>query len=69
MEGLGKALLLSGLVIAAIGAGLWLLGRNGGGLLPGDLVVERRNVRVYFPLATCLLISLALSALAWFFRR
>lgn len=69
MDSLGKNLVLIGLVIAAVGGALWLLGRSGGGLLPGDIVVEKRNVRFYFPIVTCLVISLVLSAIAWLTRR
>ena len=60
--------MVMGLVIAAIGAALWLFGRSGG-FLPGDLVVERKNVRFYFPVVTCLVISLVLTLIAWLTRR
>ena len=69
MDSLGKNLVLIGLVIAAVGAALWLFGRSGGGLLPGDLVIEKKNVRFYFPVVTCLVISLVLSVIAWVMRR
>jgi hypothetical protein len=66
---MGKTLLIVGLVIAAVGAGMWLFGRAGGGFLPGDIVVEKKNVRFYFPLVTCIVISAVLSLLAWLMRR
>jgi hypothetical protein len=66
---MGRTLLLIGLVIAAVGALLWLFGKNGGGFLPGDIVVERKNVRFYFPIVTCLVVSLVLSVIAWLMRR
>ena len=69
MESLGKSLFVIGLVVAAIGIALWLFGRNGGGFLPGDIVVEKKNVRFYFPVVTCLVVSLVLSAIAWLMRR
>jgi hypothetical protein len=69
VDSLGKNLVLVGLMIAAIGAALWLFGRNGGGLLPGDIVVEKKNVRFYFPVVTCIVVSLVLSAIAWLMRR
>ena len=69
MDSLGKNLVWIGLVIAAVGGALWLFGRNGGGLLPGDIVVEKKNLRFYFPIVTCLVISLVLSAIAWLTRR
>lgn len=69
MDSLGKTLFLFGIALAAIGAVLWLLGRSGGGFLPGDIVIERKNVRFYFPLVTCLVISLVLTLIAWLTRR
>lgn len=38
------------------------------GNLPGDISYENNNIRIYFPLATSLLISLILSLLLWLFR-
>ena len=69
MESLGKSLVLFGLVIATIGVALWLFGRAGGGFLPGDIVIEKKNVRFFFPIVTCLVISLVLSLIAWLTRR
>ena len=39
------------------------------GRLPGDVVIHRGNTSFYFPLVTCLLVSIALSALFWLFNR
>lgn len=67
---IGKLLLVVGLAIAAIGALLLLapkipwLGR-----LPGDIVIEGRRVKVYFPLATSLLLSLLLTLLLYLWKR
>ena len=69
VDSLGKTLVVVGLILAAIGVALWLLGRGDGALLPGDIVVEKKGVRVIFPIVTCLVISLVLSLLAWLFRR
>lgn len=51
----GGALVLLGLVLY-FGRGLGFLGR-----LPGDIRIERPNVRVYLPITTCVLLSLLLS--------
>lgn len=69
MDSLGKSLVIVGLLLATIGAALWLFGRNSGGFLPGDLVIERKNTRIYFPIVTCLVLSAVLSLIAWFMRR
>ena len=66
---IGKTLIVIGVVL--IGAGLfWLAGsRLGLGHLPGDIVIERENFRLYLPLGTCLLISVLLSAALWIVGR
>ena len=59
---LGLALLVAGL--------LWpYLSRIGLGRLPGDLVIERENMTFYFPLMTCLLVSVVLSLVFWAVNR
>jgi hypothetical protein len=69
MESFGKTLIVMGLVIAVVGVLLWLFGRSGGGFLPGDIVVERKNVRFYFPIVTSLVISAILTLIFWLIRR
>jgi len=71
-SGLGRSLLALGLVIAAVGLLLLLAERFPGlrlGRLPGDIRVERGDLRFYFPLATSLLLSAALTLLLWLLRR
>lgn len=65
----GWVLVVLGLVIA--GAGLvWVLvpALPWLGQLPGDIRIERGNVRLYFPLVTCLVLSLLLTLVLWFVR-
>ena len=70
MSDLGKILVVVGLVIAGIGLLFWTgVGKAWLGKLPGDIQVSRGNFSFYFPLATCLLISLVLTLLFWLFRR
>jgi hypothetical protein len=69
LDTLGKNLVVLGLGLAVLGAILWAIGCHGGGWLPGDIVVERKNLRFYFPVVTCLALSLVLSLLAWLLRR
>lgn len=66
---MARFLIMLGLAILVIGV-LWpYLARIGLGRLPGDIVVERDNVTFYFPIVTCLLLSLVLSAVLWAINR
>jgi len=62
---IGKWLIAAGLVTAAIGAVLVVLGRLGLFRLPGDIEFGGRNWKVYFPVSTCILISLILTFILW----
>jgi hypothetical protein len=65
MTPVARFLIVLGLTILVIGL-LWpYLSRIGLGRLPGDIVIERDNVTFYFPLVTCLLLSLLLSLVYW----
>ena len=66
----GKLLILAGAVLVAVGVILslnvhlpWL------GRLPGDIAVKKDSFSFYFPLTTCILMSLVLSLLLYLFRR
>jgi hypothetical protein len=66
---MARVLIALGLVILVIGL-LWpYLSRLGLGRLPGDIVIERENMTFYFPLMTCLLVSLLLSLILWVANR
>jgi Protein of unknown function (DUF2905) len=66
---MSRVLIVLGLAIVAIGV-LWpLIARLGLGRLPGDIVIQRGNFSFYFPLATCIVLSVVLSAVVWLFNR
>ena len=68
----GKLLLVTGLVLAAVGALWWLGERVGLGRLPGDVVIRGERTTFFFPIVTCLLLSVLFSAVLWliqWFRR
>jgi uncharacterized protein YybS (DUF2232 family) len=70
MNELGKFLVLLGLLIAAVGVVMWTgFGKNWFGRLPGDIHYTRGNFTFYFPLVTCILISVVLTLLFWLFRK
>ncbi|MGI6627264.1 MAG: DUF2905 domain-containing protein [Bacillota bacterium] len=63
-------LVILGAFLALLGT-LFLLGGRffNLGRLPGDIVIRRGNFTFYFPLATCILLSLGLTILLWLIRR
>jgi hypothetical protein len=62
-------LITIGVVLVAIGL-LWpWLGRLGLGRLPGDIAIEHGNFAIYFPIVTCLIISIILSCIFWLMNR
>jgi hypothetical protein len=70
MSGLGKMLIVFGVIMAAVGVVLllapkipWL------GKLPGDITYRGERFTFYFPLATCILLSVILSLILYLFRR
>lgn len=65
-------LVVTGLTLALVGALVWWLGPRlgaGGGLLPGDISLKRGNVSFYFPIMTCLVLSILLTLLLRLFQR
>ena len=70
MTELGKMLVIVGLLTAAVGALLWSgLGRGWFGRLPGDIHYTKGNFQFYFPIVTCVVISLILTLVLWLFRK
>ena len=70
LSSLGKILIVMGVAITAAGILLilgpkipWL------GKLPGDFLIRRENLRIYFPITTCIVISLVLTLLLYLFRK
>jgi hypothetical protein len=71
---LGKWLILGGLIVAAIGGLLFIGGRLPLrlGRLPGDIAIEGRRGSFYFPVVTCILLSVVFTLVMWlvsFFRK
>ena len=62
---LGRILIITGIVIAAVGVAL----TAGLGRLPGDIVYKRGGFSFYFPLMTSLVLSILLTLIFWLFRR
>jgi len=64
-----KTLVILGLLLVLIGLAWPWLGKLPLGRLPGDIVVNRENFRVYFPLTTMIIVSILLSLIFWIFRK
>ncbi len=71
MASLGRLLIVAGLALAAAGVLLTFAGRLPFklGRLPGDIFVQGKHSTFYFPLATCLILSLLFSLVMWIVRR
>ncbi len=64
-----RTVITIGLILIAVGL-LWpWLQKLGLGRLPGDIVIERDNFRLYFPITTCIIISLVISLITWWLRK
>jgi hypothetical protein len=66
---MNRILIALGTIILIIGL-LWpWLQKLPFGKLPGDILIEKENMRFYFPLTTSLVISAVISLIVWFFKK
>ncbi len=64
-----RNLVIIGLIIVAIGL-LWpWLSKLPLGRLPGDIVIDRPGLKIFFPITTMILVSVVISVLMWLFRK
>ena len=68
MNDFGRILLMLGIAVALIGGVLLFLGKTGFKGLPGDISYQSGNLRVYFPIASCIVISIVLTLGMWLWR-
>jgi len=64
-----KTLVLLGLVLLALGLFWPWLGKLPIGRLPGDIVIDRPNLKIYFPITTMIIVSIIISIVSRFFRK
>lgn len=70
MPDLGRTLIFFGLLLLLLGLVLSLAGKLPWiGHLPGDITIQRGRFTFYFPITTCILISVIVSLVLYFFRR
>jgi hypothetical protein len=60
-----KLLILGGLCLIVAGLAWPLLARLGLGRLPGDIAIQTESGGFYFPIVSCIVVSIALSLLFW----
>ena len=71
MRELGRMMVYAGAAIAVIGAIVWLAAARPGGLplrlgrLPGDIAIQGKHGSFYFPVVTCILLSVVLTLVLW----
>ncbi|MGE5474046.1 MAG: DUF2905 family protein [Ignavibacteriales bacterium] len=69
-EGIGKILIICGIIFLVVGGMITLGGKLGLGKLPGDIVIKNQNFTFYFPLVTSIILSIILTIiLNIFFRK
>lgn len=67
---LGKILIIIGLFIIILGILFLFAGRIPWiGRLPGDIVIERRNINIYIPITTSIILSILLTIIFWFLSK
>ncbi|MEA3162264.1 MAG: hypothetical protein QOE88_82 [Verrucomicrobiota bacterium] len=71
MQEVGKLVVLVGVFLVVAGVILWRFPSlfNWVGKLPGDISIQKENFSLYFPVVTCLLVSILITLLSWLFRR
>jgi hypothetical protein len=65
----GRILVIAGVILVVIGLAWPWLSRLPFGRLPGDIMIDRPDLKVYVPITTMIVISIVLSLLLWLFRR
>lgn len=70
MGDIGRTLIVLGLIVAAVGLLLTFAGKLPWlGHLPGDIRIERDGFSFYFPLTTCIIVSVVITLVLYFLRR
>ena len=70
MAGLGRSLIILGIIITVIGIIVTFAGKIPWlGKLPGDIYIRKGNFTFYFPWVTCILLSVLISLIFWLLRK
>jgi hypothetical protein len=68
MTDMGRFVIFAGIGITILGIVIWGLGRAGFRGLPGDIAYQGQNVRFYFPIVSCIVLSILLTGGMWLWR-
>lgn len=67
---ISKVLILAGIIITGMGIIFLLMGKIPWlGKLPGDIYIEREDFSFYFPITTCIIVSIVVSAVFFFITK
>lgn len=70
MGEISKSIITIGIILVIVGLLMTVAGKIPGvGKLPGDILIKRENFSFYFPLTTCILLSLILTAVMYLFGK
>ncbi|HHF7366369.1 TPA: DUF2905 domain-containing protein [Legionella bozemanae] len=64
-----KTLIITGIILLIIGIFWPFIKKIGLGKLPGDIIIQKNDFTFYFPITTCILISLIIMLIFWFFNK
>lgn len=64
-----KLFIILGLILICLGLAWPLIKKLGLGALPGDIIIRKANFTFYFPIVTCIIISLIISLILWFMNK
>jgi hypothetical protein len=65
----GRLLIIAGAILIVVGLAWPWLGKLPFGRLPGDIAIERPDLKVYVPITTMIVVSIVISVVLWLFRR
>ncbi len=71
MPQVGKILIIAGIILVISGVVIYFAGNRFGwfGHLPGDIRIEKENMKIYFPITTMLILSIVVSVILWIVKK
>ena len=64
-----KLLIIAGIILIIVGLSWSFIIKLGLGHLPGDIYIKNKNFKFYFPITTCILISIIITLIVWLFKK